>query len=427
MKRGELCNPSWIACAIMALAALQTMAAPAFAAGWRIDPARTTIGFSIDAVGFPRTEGRFRRFEGRISVDFDHPDRSKVAFRVQSQSVDVGSPSFSDYLRSAAFLNSAGHPSIDFVSTSVEKINDHSVRVTGNLTLLGVTKPIAVEVAVEREEAGGRPRLAFQAETRIRSARVRHELRLSAGLARGGPKDLERGGTDLIREARPARWSPLLIALHWLAGLLTLELIVHGFVMVHAGLTAATAFDLYQSHKSIGFVVLALTAARLVLRFAGKAPPLLGAPWERVLARLVQAALYALTIGAVASGWLVVSTSPLPIPTRFFDLFVIPDVARSDAALFAAARFAHAAAAWSIAGLVALHAAGALKHHVVDRDGALTRMLPKGFSNPQIIRRGRYFEASGTNDGRSKRPVVNSWIGRLQRHGEDENDASDVF
>ena len=46
-------------------------------------------------------------------------------------------------------------------------------------------------------------------------------------------------------------------------------------------LTAATAFGLYQSHKSLGFVVLALTAARLVLRFSRKAPPPLGAAWER--------------------------------------------------------------------------------------------------------------------------------------------------
>ncbi len=160
-------NPRREACAILALAVLQTTT-PAFAAdAWRIDPARTTIGFAIDAVGFPRTEGRFHRFEGRISVDFDHPGRSSVVFHVQSQSIDVGSPSFSDYVRSAAFLNSAGHPSIDFVSTSVERINDHAVRVSGALTLIGVTKPIAVDVAVERGEAGGRRRLAFHAETKI--------------------------------------------------------------------------------------------------------------------------------------------------------------------------------------------------------------------------------------------------------------------
>jgi len=178
--------------------------------------------------------------------------------------------------------------------------------------------------------------------------------------------------------ARPARWSAPLIALHWLTGVLILELIAHGWIMLHAGLSAAMTFDLYQSHKSISFVVLALTAARLILRFSRKAPPKpAAARWENVLARIVQAALYALTIAAIASGWLVVSTSPLPIPTRFFDLFVVPDIARPDPALFAAATLAHDIAAWSIAGLFALHVAGGLKHHFIDRDDVLTRMLPR--------------------------------------------------
>lgn len=178
-------------------------------------------------------------------------------------------------------------------------------------------------------------------------------------------------------DARPARWSGLLIALHWLAGSLILELLVHGWIMLHADLRAATAFALYQSHKSVGFVVLALTLARLVLRCGRKAPQPRGRPWEWRLAGIVQAALYALSIAAIVSGWLVVSTSPLPIPTSFFGLFVVPGIAPPDAALFAGATFAHELAAWSIAALAALHLAGALKHHFIDRDDVLARMLPR--------------------------------------------------
>jgi len=174
------------------------------------------------------------------------------------------------------------------------------------------------------------------------------------------------------------------IALHWLAGALILELIGHGWIMVHAGLSAATTFDLFQSHKSLGFVVLMLTAARLAARLASASPAPPASPrWERRLAALVQGALYALTIGAIAAGWLVVSTSPLPVPTKFFGLFVIPDIARPDPSLFAAATLAHEVAAWSIAGLVALHAAGALKHHFFDSDDVLTRMLPRLFAAPR--------------------------------------------
>jgi polyisoprenoid-binding protein YceI len=94
-----------------------------------MDPTRTHIAFAIDAVGYPRTEGRFRRFEGRTSIDFQHPDKGTVAFHVRSQSIDVGSSSFDDYLRSGAFLNAERFPTIDFISNSVEKIDDHTARV----------------------------------------------------------------------------------------------------------------------------------------------------------------------------------------------------------------------------------------------------------------------------------------------------------
>ena len=157
----RLAKRARIACAALILA----LPTPALAAAtWRIDPARTHIAFAIDAIGYPRTHGQFRQFTGRISVDFAHPDKSSVSFHVQSQSVDAGSAWFDDYLRSVAFLDAARFPSIDFVSSSVAKIDDHTVRVTGQLTLLGVTHPLSVDVAVKRETGGA---LAFLAKTDI--------------------------------------------------------------------------------------------------------------------------------------------------------------------------------------------------------------------------------------------------------------------
>jgi cytochrome b561 len=148
--------------------------------------------------------------------------------------------------------------------------------------------------------------------------------------------------------------------------------------MVYGGLDAAVTFDLYQWHKSLGFAVLALTAPRLAARFVGSSPPAQASPrWERRLAACTQASLYVLMIAAILSGWLVVSTSPLPVPTRFFDLFVIPNIAPPDPSLFAGAALAHKLAAWAIAALVVLHVAGALKHHFVDGDDVLRRMLPR--------------------------------------------------
>ena len=176
---------------------------------------------------------------------------------------------------------------------------------------------------------------------------------------------------------RPARWSGLIISLHWTAAAIILALLAIGWAMVYGGLDAASTFDLYQRHKSLGFAAMALTALRLAARFGASSPPApVSARWERGLAAFVQGALYVLTIGAIASGWLVVSTSPLAVPTRFFNLFVIPDIAPADPSLFARAELAHKLTAWAIATLVALHVAGAAKHHFVDKDDVLRRMLP---------------------------------------------------
>jgi polyisoprenoid-binding protein YceI len=115
-----------------------------------LDPSRTEIDFAIEAVGFPTTRGVFRAFTGRITIDFDHPDRSRIALTVEAASLDTGAPALDDYIRSSAFLNTARFPEITFVSTAVEKLDERTVRVTGDLSLMGVTKPADFDVGVDR-------------------------------------------------------------------------------------------------------------------------------------------------------------------------------------------------------------------------------------------------------------------------------------
>jgi cytochrome b561 len=181
----------------------------------------------------------------------------------------------------------------------------------------------------------------------------------------------------LSAETSPERWNGLIISLHWAAAAVILALLALGWVMVYGGLDSAETFDLYQWHKSLGFAALALTAARLATRFFSSSPALASPRWERRLAAFTQGSLYVLAICAILSGWLVVSTSPLPVPTRFFDLFVIPNIARPDPSLFADAELAHRLAAWGMACLIALHVAGAVKHHFVDGDDVMKRMLAR--------------------------------------------------
>jgi polyisoprenoid-binding protein YceI len=138
------------------------------AQSWRIDEERTAIGFKIEAVGFPTTRGRFTRYSGRILIDFDHPAKSFTSFTVDSDSVELGSKTFNDFVKSAALLNVTRFPTLSFSSTQVEKLDPRTARVTGDLTLLGVTKPVALTVTVETEPSGKRRVVAFAATATLK-------------------------------------------------------------------------------------------------------------------------------------------------------------------------------------------------------------------------------------------------------------------
>ena len=176
------------------------------------------------------------------------------------------------------------------------------------------------------------------------------------------------------------RWSAPTLVLHWLGAGLVLFLLAQGWLMVHGGFDAAPRFDAYQTHKSWGFVALALTLLRLAARATAAAPP---APpemarWERMAASATHRVMYALMLLAALSGWVLVGAAVIAIPTRFFGAFIIPNLGPPDAMVFASAAQLHVIVSRLIMALLALHVAAALKHHFVDRDDVLTRMLRLG-------------------------------------------------
>lgn len=138
------------------------------AESWRIDDAHTAISFKIDAVGFPTTHGHFTHYAGRIHLDFEHPAKGLTTFTVDSNSVDVGSASYTDFVKSAALLNVARYPTLSFASTQVEKVDPHTARVTGNLTMLGVTRPITLTVNVDADPSTRGRSVALSATGAIR-------------------------------------------------------------------------------------------------------------------------------------------------------------------------------------------------------------------------------------------------------------------
>jgi polyisoprenoid-binding protein YceI len=149
--------------ALLGLALIAATDAAQARSSWKIDPSQTHVRFWVDAIGWPRTTGEFKSFEGRIYIDFDRPSRSRADFRVAAKSVDVNSATMDDYLRSEVFFNVARFPDMRFVSTSVEKRDEHLAQVTGDLTMLGVTRPISLDVEVARKLAGTNQRVGFKA------------------------------------------------------------------------------------------------------------------------------------------------------------------------------------------------------------------------------------------------------------------------
>ena len=165
MNGKSVVRPLGVVCLVGFLCCIDAHAKPV--QGWRIDEAQTSIGFVINAVGFPTTRGRFAHYRGQLLIDFDRPAKSYTTFTVDAASVDVGSAAFNDFVKSPALLNVERFPTLSFASTQVEKLDPHTARVSGNLTLLGVTKPVTLTVDVATNPAAGNRAVAFVAQGKI--------------------------------------------------------------------------------------------------------------------------------------------------------------------------------------------------------------------------------------------------------------------
>lgn len=164
---------------------------------------------------------------------------------------------------------------------------------------------------------------------------------------------------------------------HWAVALLVIGVICAGLYMVNLDLSPAK-LQIYALHKSVGITILVLVALRLVWRFSNAHPAALPThrPWEKILARIVHALLYLSLFLMPLSGWVMSSAKGFSVSV--FDLFTLPDLVRPDEALAKQAVLVHKTVAYTLIVMIGLHLAGALKHHVIDRDKTLRRMLPFG-------------------------------------------------
>jgi cytochrome b561 len=185
---------------------------------------------------------------------------------------------------------------------------------------------------------------------------------------------------------RSVHYSTVAIVLHWLTALAILTLLIAGLWMTDAIKQPDTknfAYKVYQWHKALGLTVLVLTVLRLAWRLANPPPPLPSGmtSFERWAAGATHVAFYGLLLGIPLAGWAMVSASPLGFPTIIFGLFEWPHIAplaaiENKAPVEAALKLTHKYMGLALMGLLALHIAAALKHHFVNRDNVLARMVP---------------------------------------------------
>lgn len=189
------------------------------------------------------------------------------------------------------------------------------------------------------------------------------------------------------------RYTTVAISLHWLIAILIVGMIFFGWQadnLREALFAGDPSVDpqqvamLFNWHKTIGLLILALSVVRLGWRLTHPAPPLPEgmASWEKFAATGTHWAFYALMIGMPLGGWVAASASGFPSYLLNMEALPIPSLVGESEALHEAASWAHSKGAWAILVLLGLHIAAALKHHFINRDDVLSRMIvilrPKG-------------------------------------------------
>ncbi len=171
------------------------------------------------------------------------------------------------------------------------------------------------------------------------------------------------------------RYTHTAIALHWVAAALIFCGFSLGLFMTGLEVTP-DKFRYYAWHKWIGITVFLLAAARLAWRAAHPALPLPATmpAWQVRASRVAHAALYVLMLAIPLSGWIYSSSTGVSV--SYLGLIDLPDLVAKDRETAKTLLLLHKSLNYTLAAVVTLHIAAALKHHFVDRDDVMARMLP---------------------------------------------------
>ena len=172
----------------------------------------------------------------------------------------------------------------------------------------------------------------------------------------------------------PTSYNHTAIALHWLIAALIVCAFTLGWVMTELAFSPLK-LRMFNWHKWVGISILALAAIRTLWRLTHPAPAMLPMPaWQRVAAHSLHGLLYLAMFCMPLSGWAYSNASGYPIV--YLGLIPLPDLVAKNRELADALHEVHETIGWILAVAIGLHVAAALKHHWVERDATLQRMLP---------------------------------------------------
>ena len=113
---------------------------------YRIDPVHSSVLFKIKHLGISNIYGKFADFRGALKIDQENPTKNSIEAYVPAQSIDTHTPNRDNHLRSPDFLDARKFSNVSFRSNSWKKIDKDIFEVAGDLTLLGITRPLKVKL-----------------------------------------------------------------------------------------------------------------------------------------------------------------------------------------------------------------------------------------------------------------------------------------
>jgi polyisoprenoid-binding protein YceI len=136
---------------------------------YELDPAHSRLGFVARHAMVTKVRGQFRTFSGTLHIDAQEPSRSTAELTIQADSVDTGNEQRDGHLRTNDFFDIENHPTWTFRSTAAELVGEDTYRVTGDLTIRGVTKPVTVDLEYtgSARDPFGNVRVGFEGRTTV--------------------------------------------------------------------------------------------------------------------------------------------------------------------------------------------------------------------------------------------------------------------